>query len=44
MEPMSGMAADEPLRTTLAGVGRALTAPWVDGTAKASPRWPSSRR
>jgi len=23
MEPMPGMAADEPLRTTLAGVGRA---------------------
>lgn len=34
MEPMPGMAADEPLRTTLAGVGRDATALWVDGTAK----------
>ena len=34
MEPMPGMAADEPLRTALAGVGRDATALWVDGTAK----------
>jgi hypothetical protein len=34
MEPMPGMAADEPLRTALAGVGRDATALWVDGNGE----------